>query len=318
MKLQTKVHFEQTCKNLIDYQSRVFSMGSCFSVNIGNKLSYYKFDILQNPIGILFHPLAIQNFMERSLSKRLFTAEDIEQRNELYFSFEAHSEVNSLDKSLLIEQLNEAIIHGHHYLQKTSHILITLGTAWVYKHKSSNQIVANCHKVPQKEFTKELLSVETIKQSLTQIKNAVRTTNPQAEIIFTVSPVRHSKNGMVENNRSKSHLITAVHQVIDNEASLHYFPSYEIQMDELRDYRFYKNDMIHPSNLAIEYIWNVFKSKWIAPNTFPTMDEIESIQKGLAHKPQHKNSDAHKNFLKQLAQRIQRIQNQFPHLNFDK
>ncbi len=317
MKLQTRVHFDQDCKNLIDYQSNVFSIGSCFSVNIGNKLSYFKFNLLQNPFGILFHPLAIQNYVERSLSKKLFTAEEIHQLDEQYFSFEAHSELNNLDKSLLLQQLNKAIIRGHDYLQKSSHILITLGTAWVYRYKSTGQMVANCHKVPQQEFTKELLSIDTIKQSLANIKNAIHTQNSDAELIFTVSPVRHIRNGLIENNRSKSNLISAIHDVIENEGAMHYFPSYEIQMDELRDYRFYKDDLIHPSKLAIDYIWEEFKRKWIEPKVFPTMNEIDSIQKGLAHKPFQENSEAHQIFKEKLSANIDRIQQQFPNIKFD-
>ncbi|MAD96452.1 MAG: GSCFA domain-containing protein [Flavobacteriaceae bacterium] len=317
MKLQTKVDFEQPCENLIDYQSKVFSIGSCFSVNIGNKLSYFKFDILQNPFGILFHPLAIENFIGRSLSNRLYTLEDIQQLNGQFFSFDAHSEMNQLDKFILLEQLNKAVKRGNHQLQKASHILITLGTAWVYRHKTTNQIVANCHKVPQKHFDKELLSIEAIQQSLTKITAAIHAKNPKAELIFTVSPVRHIKNGVIENNRSKSNLISAVHNVVEHTKSLHYFPSYEIQMDELRDYRFYENDMIHPSNLAIEYIWAIFKSKWIDSKVFSTMTEIDSIQKGLAHKPFQENSEAHQKFKTKLSVKINRIQQQFPYINFE-
>ncbi|MEP5546511.1 GSCFA domain-containing protein, partial [Maribacter dokdonensis] len=287
----------------------------CFSENIGAKLSYYKFQGIQNPFGILFHPLAIERIIEKSVNQEFFTEEDVFNENEQWHSFDAHSSLSNPSKAQIIEDLNNAISRTSTQVNKASHIIITLGTAWVYRKTSSNKVVANCHKVPQSNFTKELLSVEEVVKSLKQVITFVQSVNPTVQFIFTVSPVRHLKDGFLENQRSKAHLIAAIHQVL-NEDRVSYFPSYELMMDELRDYRFYAKDMIHPNETAIEYIWEKFVEVWLASNTSSTMKKIEKVQKGMLHKPFNENSDQHQKFLVKLNVLKSEIQTEFPHLQF--
>jgi hypothetical protein len=194
-----------------------------------------------------------------------------------------------------------------------------LGTAWVYQHEKGNQVVANCHKVPQKEFEKHLLTVDGISAGLQGMVQKIGTINQGAVIVFTISPVRHLKDGFVENQRSKSHLITALHRLLHSPLMHNrgrYFPSYEIMMDELRDYRFYANDMLHPNDLAIAYIWEKFKNVWLSETAFNTMDQVEAVQKGLQHRPFDMGSEKHQKFLQHLNERIFLLQKQFPFMNF--
>lgn len=314
MNLLTKIPLTKS-KNTIDYSSQLLLLGSCFSENIGAKLEYYKFQGIQNPFGILFHPLAIERIIEKSVNQEFFTEEDVFNENEQWHSFDAHSSLSNPSKAQIIEDLNNAISRTSTQVNTASHIIITLGTAWVYRKTSSNKVVANCHKVPQSNFTKELLSVEEVVKSLKRVITFVQSVNLTVQFIFTVSPVRHLKDGFLENQRSKAHLIAAIHQVL-NEDRVSYFPSYELMMDELRDYRFYAKDMIHPNETAIEYIWEKFVEVWLASNTSSTMKKIEKVQKGMLHKPFNENSDQHQKFLVKLNVLKSEIQTEFPHLQF--
>jgi len=204
-----------------------------------------------------------------------------------------------------VDNLNTAIAQTNNQLHNATHVIITLGTSWTYRHIETDEIVGNCHKVPQKKFLHELLSVEEIVTSLENICVLLKDLNPKITILFTVSPVRHLKDGFVENTQSKAHLISAIHQIIDKKNSLYYFPSYEIMMDDLRDYRFYSNDMVHPNETAINYIWEQFQKVWIHENTNSIQKEVDTIQKGLAHRPFNENSEQHQLFLKELQNKIE-------------
>ncbi|MDG1730684.1 MAG: GSCFA domain-containing protein [Algibacter sp.] len=314
MKLQTKIPLEKRSNNLINYKSNIVLLGSCFSENIAKKLDYFKFQNLQNPFGILFHPRAIETLISNAVINKEYSEEEVFFHNEQWHCFDAHSKLSNALKENLIQALNSKLSLTSAVIQNSTHIIITLGTAWVYRDVKTNSIVANCHKVPQKQFKKELLSVEDITNSLKNILSLIRRVNNNAFVVFTVSPIRHTKDGFVENTQSKAHLITAIHKVISNQSF--YFPSYEILMDELRDYRFYKDDMIHPNQLAINYIWEKFKTVWISDASFRTMDEVDTIQKGLQHKPFNSKSQAHQEFLQKLEAKKNQLHVQFPHIVF--
>jgi len=194
--------------------------------------------------------------------------------------------------------------------------LITLGTAWFYRFIETDKIVANCHKIPQKNFLKEVLYVKSIIESLEAIIELVKSVNPKVLILFTVSPIRHIKDGFIENTQSKSHLISAIHQVIEPRKGTYYFPSYEIMMDELRDYRFYSEDMLHPNPTAVNYIWEKFQSVWISSETEKVMNDVNIVQKGMKHKPFNPESEQHKAFLKSLEDKKSQLSQQFPHISF--
>ena len=303
--------------NPIDYNSKIVSLGSCFAVNIGQKFDYFKFRNTTNPFGILFHPLALEKFIGYALQEKQFTDTDVFQQNDLWHCFDAHSDLSHADKEVLLTNLNSACSLANIQLKEATHLIITLGTAWVYRYTETGNLVANCHKVPQKEFTKELLSPEIIKQSLENIIAVVNEANPHIYITFTVSPVRHIKDGFTENQWSKANLISALHQTINNkQQAINYFPSYEIMMDELRDYRFYAEDMIHPSAVAVNYIWERFTAAYITPEAHETMKLTDSIQKGLSHRPFNADTDQHKQFLSKLSDKILLLQKQHQHITF--
>lgn len=315
MKLQTQIPIKKQSKNLIDYTSKILLLGSCFSENIGQKFAYYQFQTSQNPFGILFHPKAIENLLLNAANKKVYTEKDLFFNNERWHCFEAHSVKSTPDKNQLVNNLNTAILSTNKNIKEATHIVITLGTSWVYNFRESNTIVANCHKIPQKKFDKKLLSIHQITTSLQNSITQIRTLNTSAKIIFTVSPVRHLKDGFIENTQSKAHLITAIHllQAIEN---VLYFPSYEIMMDELRDYRFYAEDMIHPNATAIHYIWEKFLETWVSENSKGIMKEVALVQKGLLHKPFNKNAEEHQQFLEKLELKKENLRKQFPFFNF--
>ena len=315
MNLQTIVPLKKEVKNSIDYNSKILLLGSCFSENIGDKLNYFKFQTNQNPFGILFHPKAIENLVTNAINKKKYLPEDLIFQNERWHCFDAHSSLSSADKNELLANLNSAITATNKKLKEATHVIITLGTSWVYRFIETDAIVANCHKIPQKKFLKKLLSVDEITKSLKTTIALLKSVNKNIHILFTISPVRHLKDGFTENMQSKSHLITAIHSVI-NANNSSYFPSYEIMMDELRDYRFYAQDMIHPNKTAINYIWERFMETQISDSSKLTMQEIETIQKGISHRPFNKNSEQHQRFLKNLEVKKEKINSLFSFIKF--
>jgi lysophospholipase L1-like esterase len=316
MNLQTKIKLQPQKFNQIDYNSKVLLLGSCFSENIGEKFNYFKFQSVVNPIGILFQPLAIENLIARAINKNYYSDEELYFTNEQWCCLDAHSRLNKVSQHDLLSELNTQLNVANGELQKATHIVITLGTAWVYRHIESDKIVANCHKIPQKKFLKELLSVEEITQSLEAVITLLRSVNPKVNILFTVSPVRHLKDGFIENNRSKSYLLTAMHHVVDSRNQIYYFPSYEIMMDELRDYRFYKTDMVHPNQLAVDYIWEKFSAVWLSDDALHTLKIVGNIQAKKAHRAFNSNSRAHQEFLTKLQSEIEDLQEKYPHILF--
>lgn len=316
MKLQTQIpNYKQTiCP--ITYNSKLLLLGSCFSENIGDKLNYFQFQNIQNPFGILFHPKAIERFIAYAINKKEYSENGIFFNNERWHSFDAHSNLSNTDKTELLKNLNSAIALTNKKLIEASHIIITLGTSWVYRFIEEDRIVANCHKVPQKKFLKELLSVEEVSESIEAIISLLKSVNENLNIIFTVSPVRHLKDGFIENTLSKSHLISGIHDIIDSRKNTYYFPSYEIMMDELRDYRFYAEDLIHPNKTAINYIWEKFLENWFSEETLPVLKKVDSIRKGISHRPFNQSSKQHHQFLKDLESKKTILQKEFPFMNF--
>ncbi len=299
----------------IDYSSKILLLGSCFAENITKKLDYYKLRNLSNPFGILYHPAAIEKLILNSLRDFEYSEKDVFLHNERWHCFDAHSRLSNPVKEKLINQLNLALRNIREYLLGASHLIITLGTSRVYKLKENEKTVANCHKIPQNEFSRELLSVAEIKSSLLNIISEVKKLNPSINVIFNVSPVRHIKDGLIENNISKAHLLAALNEATGQER-VSYFPSYEILTDELRDYRFYADDLIHPSNLAIEYIWERFVKAWFSSEAAGLLQEVESIQKALSHKPFNKNSEAYKKFVNTLRNKIISLKQKVSYFDF--
>jgi len=317
MKLQTVIPLKPE-ENQIDYTSEILLLGSCFSENIGGKLDYYKFQNVQNPFGVIFNPVSIAKLINRAISADYYSDADIFQHQGIWKCFEVHSGLNALEPEQFLENLNEALDNLRQAIFGATHIIFTYGTSWVYKNVDNLEVVANCHKLSQDNFKKELLSIETISESLGFTFDKISEVNPLVTIINTVSPVRHIKDGYTENSLSKAHLLSAIHQVIRvyTNARMYYFPSFEIMMDELRDYRFYAEDMLHPNKTGIDIIWEKFNDAWVSPETKLLQKEIASIQNALLHKPFKPESAEHLRFLNSLQNKISFLTNKFPHIHF--
>lgn len=315
LKLQTTIPLKPS-KNTIDYDSKILLLGSCFVENMGGKLAYFKFQNSINPLGILFHPTVISGFFERVTNQLFFTKEDLIFHNERWHCLDAHSQMSGSDPETVLNDLNTALKESLVFLQNATHLIITLGTAWGYRYKKTGKLVANCHKILQREFDKELAEIEAISTDLSSILTNLKAINPKIKVVFTVSPVRHLKDGFIENQRSKAHLIAAVHAIVENEKQTEYFPSYEIMMDELRDYRFYARDLLHPSALAVDYIWEKFASVYLSPQAQQWSVKIEEVQKDLAHRPFDQSSEAHMKFINNLERKKSLIEENLPHIRF--
>ena len=301
----------------MDFTSRIFLTGSCFVENIGQKLDYYKIRNFRNPFGILYHPAAIEKLITKSVNKETFASEDIFYHNERWHCFDAHSELSDPSESSLLDNLNVNLQKTTDYLEEATHLVITLGTSWVYRNLNSSELVANCHKLPQNNFSKEITDVPELEEILKSLIAAIKKINPEAGIIFTISPVRHIKDGIVENQRSKAHLIVALQNVLEKNARLlNYFPAYEIINDDLRDYRFYKKDLLHPTQVAVDYIWEKFVKAGFSIKSLDYFKEVEAIQKGLSHKPFNTDSHSHRKFEVSLEKKILDLKKKAPFVKF--
>jgi lysophospholipase L1-like esterase len=319
MQFRTQIPLSKS-NNPIDYNSKVLSFGSCFAENMADKFDYFKFQNETNPFGIIFNPVSIEKVIEIVVQEKWFTEKDVFFHNERWHSFEVHSDLSNSDRQELLETLNKAISQTNKHLKEATHIIITYGTSWIYRNLQSDEIVANCHKVPQKQFSKELLPVDVIQKSIQNTIDLIQTLNPGINLIFTISPVRHIKDGFAENQLSKSHLFTAVYQVLKTYnpklITQNYFPSYEIMMDELRDYRFYTEDMLHPNQVAIDYIWHKFSENYMTEESISLMQEVDEIQKSLRHRSFNPESEQHQKFLAKLQQKINSLGERWPNIKF--
>ena len=300
----------------INHQHQLLLIGSCFTEQIGTKLFNHKFSVLDNPNGILFNPFSITKSISSYINNKQYSGSDLFYQNECWNSWEHHSRFSNPDTGECLRIINESQTKAHSFLKKADWLLITLGSAFVYQ-LDNNSVVANCHKVPIDKFSKRLLSVEEVITDLqTMIEKAV-VFNPGLKIIFTISPVRHLRDGFVENNRSKATLIHAVHQLVEKNNNCFYFPAYEFIIDDLRDYRFYAEDMVHPNYAATNYVWEKFIATCIDESSQQLMKEIAIIVSAKNHKPFNPTSEQHKKFLQTNLEKVKKIQQQFPYINFE-
>jgi hypothetical protein len=265
----------------IDHPQSIYLTGSCFSENILEKFSYYGFNALANSHGIIYNPVSIYESLHDLLHSKTYQLEDLQLNEGKYFSFNHHGGFSSDDSTLVLDQINKNItIHGA-FVKQATVIFVTLGTAWVYLNEKQKP-VANCHKLPSARFEKDLLSSQQIEEAIAGIITQIGKINKNAEIVFTVSPVKHLKDGFVPNQLSKSLLHTAIQKYVSEK--VHYFPAYEIMNDDLRDYRFWKEDMIHPNGIAIDYIWEKLSKTYFNPTTLQIMDEVKKLRQFLDHR----------------------------------
>ncbi len=299
----------------INHSNKLFLAGSCFTEQIGSKLAAHKFRIIDNPNGILFNPVSIAKSIISYIEQKEYTADGLFFQNELWGSWEHHTKFSSLTREDCLQKINSSQLAAHEFLKNTDWVLLTLGSAFVYELENRG-VVANCHKVPTDKFTKRLLSAEEVMAVLDNLVHRLKNFNPALNIIFTISPVRHLRDGFVENNRSKATLINAVHQLVDKFQGLFYFPAYELIMDDLRDYHFFAEDMVHPNYAATNYVWEKFIATCIDEPSQALMKEINTINAAKAHKPFNPTSGAHQKFLKANLEKVQKLQQQHNYIDF--
>ena len=292
-------------------------MGSCFTENVGNKMQVLKYPVDINPFGILYNPESVANGLEILLDKKSFTKDDLIQHNELWHSFFHHGKFSSLDQDKILDEINTRIQTSSEFLKNAKFLFLTFGTAWIYRHKKTNTIVSNCHKIPAKEFLRERLSITEISEKYIDLLNAIWELNPELKVVFTVSPIRHWKDGAIENQRSKSTLLLAVEEIIKHTGSENcaYFPSYEIMMDELRDYRFYAEDMLHINATAVNHIWDLFEKSIIQEESIKISKEVQKIVSAVNHRPINSDAVEYFNFLNRFLKKITEIETKHPFLN---
>lgn len=313
----------------INFRDKLLLTGSCFTEHMTSQLAGRKFTTLENPNGILFNPVSIANALISYIEQKQYTEAQLFYYNELWNSWDHHSRFSHPDKPTTLRQINTSQRTAHQFLKTTDWLIITLGSAFVYEWKDSlstvgqfnagtNQVVANCHKVPVDKFRRKLLTTEEIFTVLDNLRYRLLLFNPGIKVIYTISPVRHARDGLIENNRSKAALIQAVHHIVEKFDNHYYFPAYELVIDDLRDYRFYAEDMVHPNYLATAYVWEQFTNACIDPACYPLMKAMEKINIAMKHRPFHPTSEAHRQFLKSQLLKVQQLRQEYPFLNFEK
>jgi len=304
MNFRTEIDF--CAKSEISYRDNLMFIGSCFSENIGNYFAEYKFRTDINPFGILFNPSSIANAIERLITGTPYAEKELFFHNGLWNSFDHHGSFSHSDKNECLQNINQQLENSADSLKHTTILFVTFGTAWVYKRKDNGKIVANCHKMPENTFVREKLSVEEIVENYSELFSRLKEFNPRIKVIFTVSPIRHKKDGLHENQLSKSTLLLAINELQQKFDFANYFPSYEILMDDLRDYRFYGEDLVHPSAEAIKYIQEKI-GNYFSTETKKLMEEIQQILKAENHRPNDANSEQYQKFLLETAQKKEKI-----------
>ncbi|MEO9005154.1 MAG: GSCFA domain-containing protein [Ginsengibacter sp.] len=299
----------------ISYTDKILLIGSCFSEEIGNKMSGLKFNILQNPNGILYDPLSISEALTSYIDNKPIIDNDLFELNGLWHSWKHHSVFSGLKKGEVLSKLNQSQSAANRFLANANLLIITLGTSYQYHLKQNDQPVANCHKAPSSFFRKILLAIDEITFALLEVLDKIKIFNPHVKIIFTISPVKHVKDGLIENNRSKSRLIEAAHTVIKNKENCFYFPSYELVTDVLRDYRFYKSDLVHPNEIAINFVFEKFCDSLLDDANRKTLEKIQNIMSAVNHRPFLKESDAHQKFIQAQLLNIQKIEKEYPFID---
>jgi hypothetical protein len=288
-------------------RDRIMTLGSCFSDVIGIQLDKFKIRTLSNPFGVIFNPLSLHKAIGYAVFRKAPAQGTFVQNQDLHLNYDFHSRFSALEESSLKENVNHAIESSHFFLKECRWLVITWGTAWVYERTDTGEVVANCHKMPAALFKKSLLTQKRILESFEQLYKDLKAFNPAIRIILTVSPVRHIKDTLELNSVSKSVLRLTSHTITQEFGDVEYFPSYEMMMDDLRDYRFYKADMIHPTEQAEEYIWERFVERYMNDATRKFIQEWKTIRTALEHRPFHPASTGHQIFLRQTLHRLQEL-----------
>lgn len=298
----------------LDYQSNILTLGSCFSENMGLKMKNVFFKTEINPFGVLYNPISILNSIQLLLQNKKFTASDIFEYKSLWHSFAHSSSFSDVSSELCLSKMNERISFASEFIKSTDVLLITFGTAWVFTDKERGRVVSNCHKLPSGKFNRRRLTVDEITMAYSDLLTKLKALYPNLNVVFSVSPIRHWKDGAHENTISKSTLLLAVNALQNQFGNVHYFPAYELLIDELRDYRFYASDMLHPSDVAVEYIWSKFSESVFSEETLQLMKKLEQLAADSAHRPLHPLSPEYALFRENAGKRKNEIIQKYPFL----
>lgn len=282
----------------------ILTIGSCFSDNIGHLLIQNKFKAVINPFGTVYNPISINKLLSLAIKNELPSEDGFIEQDGIHNHFDFHSSFGKAEKQALNSSLNSIITSNHENLRNTKVLIITYGTAYAYVHRATDKLVANCHKVPEKQFNKKLLTQKQVLENFEDFYTQLMEFNPELKIVLTVSPVRHIKETLALNSVSKSILRVVCHTLSEQHQNIEYFPSYELVLDDLRDYRFYKPDMIHPTDQALEYIWNKFQHTYFSKEVIDFVAQWTKIRAALHHKPFNPASENHQNFIKQTIKKI--------------
>ena len=310
MNFSTKVQIKPSEKS-ITYNEKIMLFGSCFSENIGAKFRFAYFQTIQNPFGILYNPASIAIAMNTILSDTRFSKKDLIQHNEIWHSMLHHGDFSGANPDKCLENINSALVQARKFIRQTDVLVLTFGTAWIYV--KDKQVVGNCHKIPDKQFTRRRLTCDEIVNSYKKLIEDLLKIRTELRIIFTVSPVRHWKDGAHENQLSKSTLHLAIDelcQLFPHACS--YFPAYEIVLDELRDYRFYAEDMLHPNSAAVNYIWERFSETYFDEENAKYKNELEQLHRNLSHRPIHPDTRSYQTFLLNIQKKHTELKEKFP------
>jgi len=319
IKFRTEVEIPRFAKKM-GYRHQSLMIGSCFAENIGGILEELCFPIKVNPFGILYNPVSIANSLQILITGKKFTEKDLFYSNGLYNSFFHHSRFSDPDPVKALEQINAQTDEASAILKNCHHLFITFGTSWVFKHKISGMIVSNCHKLPSANFDRYRLSISQITENWILLINEMISLNPNLHLVFTISPIRHLKDGAHENQLSKSTLLLAVDELISFYGTdvISYFPSYELMLDELRDYRFYAGDMSHPSEVAIGFMREKFIASILDKEAITVSAELEKIVPALKHKKLNDNDENYNSFIETQVEKTNQLQIKYPFVNLEK
>ncbi len=313
MEFRTPVHIAPF-EHPINHRQKGLLLGSCFSEHIGTRMLRAKLPVTVNPFGILFNPASIAATLDRLHAGKPFHETDLIANGDLWVSLAHHGQFSSTDKGQALTRINRALEAGSEALAQADYLILTLGTAWIYRYKPTGEVAANCHKLPASVFERHRMEPEEI---VTILEKSLSPYLNNKRLILTVSPVRHAGDGLIENQLSKATLIVAAARLQERHPDTTvYFPAYEILMDELRDYRFYQPDMMHPSSVAVEYIWERFSETAFDPTERELSQQIDTLNRAMEHRPINPDSEAHRTFRARMKTEAERLQREFPYLDF--
>jgi len=301
----------------ISHADRLLLVGSCFTSNVGKQLEDLKFSVKHNPTGILFDPFSVVRHLRDALENKKYNTSDLALRDEVWHSYNHHTDFSSTDAEQTVGKINKAIAETSDFLKQADILFLTLGSAFYYRLAESNERVANCHRFPSQTFTKHLAKIEDIVYEFKQLIDDIRTQNPSIKIVFTVSPVRHIREGVVNNNRSKARLLEAVHQLCEVLENTYYFPAYELVIDVLRDYRFYDVDMVHPNYPATQFVFEQFRNTFFNAETLSLCERVKELVTAYRHKPNFPDTEAHRKFIAANLQKIITLEPLTPLVNWE-